>query len=154
MVRAYLDWIADPNAPMSTGWYLTGGFFLLNIIKPILFNNGIRVCFYTCIKAEGLIRSLLLDKSLNLPAGSQYFLDFGRLSTLITSDLKKFTSSIMTRGQLFVGPVLLVLYTAVLWLQISWVALIAPVIIIVIAILQNKMNHSLFKINKEKMDYA
>ena len=101
-----------------------------------------------------MLRCLLLDKSLNLPAGSQYFLDFGRLSTLITSDLQKFTSSIMARSHLYTGPCLLVLYTIILWLQISWVSLFAPVIIISIALVQNSLNTSLFKLNKEKMAKA
>lgn len=120
---------------MAKGWWLTAALIGLNAIKPVLFHHGVRNQFYTTIKAESLVRSVLLDKAMNLPAGSQYFLDFGRLSTLITSDLKKFSTSIMARSHLYNGPCLLVLYTMVLWLQISWVSLFAPVIIISIALI-------------------
>lgn len=140
LIKQYLDWIDDESAGQAQGWYLTLAVLLLSLVKPVIFHQSIRMLNMTTSRVQSLIRSMLVDKTLNMPPGVQAHLDAGKLSTLVTSDMKKISTSVMTRSHLFTGPALVVLYSGVLYLELEWVGLLAPVIIFIIAWIQIKIN--------------
>ena len=134
LIKEYLDWIADGDSGQLYGWVLTFLVSFITLLKPITYHQGMKLIFRVAIRSEVLTRSLIVNKSLNMPPGVQNFIDIGGLSTLLTSDAKNLSMSIMIRGHIYLGPILLVVYTALLWLQISWVSIFAPIIIVLIAI--------------------
>lgn len=88
---------------------------VVSLAKPVFYQQGMKLIFRVAIRSEVLTRSIIVDKSLNMPPGVQNYLDIGGLSTLVTSDAKKFSMSIMIRGHIFMAPVMLLIYTALLW---------------------------------------
>lgn len=78
------------------------------------------------------LKGLIFDKVKEVPPGAREFVDVGKISNFLTSDIKKIEGVAVFLHQIAFTPILILVYMGILISQISWVGAVVPVVLMIV----------------------
>ena len=86
LIRALVQWIQREDPPWQEGILLSLSIGLISHLKLYMFRSGVK---FQCIidhRLNSILRQSVFDKILSLPTTSLNLIDFGQITSMITSD--------------------------------------------------------------------
>jgi ABC-type siderophore export system fused ATPase/permease subunit len=74
--------------------------------------------------------------------------DMGKISMMLTGDIRKISAAGQTYHNIFLLPVLLIVYLTLIIIELKWVGVLCPVLIILSLLIQTKFNKKVFALDK------
>jgi ABC-type multidrug transport system fused ATPase/permease subunit len=80
-----------------------------------------------------------------MPPGASKYLNMGRITSNITTDANNYARFSSTYYHLIVNPCLIIAYTIILFTMLKWIALLSPILIVLMTLVQNGINQRMYK---------
>jgi ATP-binding cassette subfamily C (CFTR/MRP) protein 1 len=153
-IRLFLDWLQAPNAEVWKGYVYAAILSTVLIFRAFFSQHAMQYLHSGTAVVNNYVGSLVAEKISNLPPGARKFVNVGKITNFLTSDVRSLQGAGMTVHQLFVTPLLLLIYTGMIIGVTKWVGLLVPAVIIICVPLQTKINGMFMNQNKVRMGLA
>lgn len=159
ILREYLHWLNEENSQEEQkGWILLGiltGALLLNMY---LKSRATLIVSRATTAMEASIYSILVKKLTNSLKGPQskkfQNLDMGKISMVLTGDIRKISMAGRSYHNIFLLPVLLIVYLTMIIIELKWVGALCPLLIILSLLIQTKFNTKVFSMDRVRRKEA
>ena len=135
-LKALINWFNDPEASITKGYLLCSAIFAVAIIKPFLQEHAARKGHDTVTIEMGIFFGMYFKKLENISIKAAKYLNIGKITSSLSTDVLRVIFSTMTGHQLITSPLLITIYTVILIVEIGWVALLGIALLLIIMTFQ------------------
>lgn len=164
LIKYCVEWLQEDPAPPGTGLVIVACIFLVGVTRSLSGRAAVLVIFQLNLVIQNILRGIIFEGIMFAPAEALKFIDIGRISNFVMNDISAVTSALNFSHNLIVSfdpcceiltytkicPLLMVIYTLILFQRIGWIGIVMPIFLVVIY-LQNRFINKITVIKtKEK----
>jgi ATP-binding cassette subfamily C (CFTR/MRP) protein 1 len=153
-LKQFIDWVDNPTAANWKGYMWAGLLAFVLVTRAFVSQHSMHCLHSGAVVINNYVGCLIADKISNLPTGARKYVNIGKITNFLTTDIRSIQGSSMTYHQLFVTPLLLLIYTGMIIGVTKWVGLLVPAVIIICVPLQVKINKLFLNQNRVRMGLA
>ena len=137
LIRALIEWLQQEDPPWHEGILLSLSIGVVSHVKLYLFRMGVNYQNFSDHRLNSALRQSVFDKILSIPTTSLNLIDFGQITSLITSDqlLISINSFYLIAGTSSI--VVLISSLGILAYYFGWYFILAPFWIVFFFLLNN-----------------
>ncbi|KAJ3321041.1 hypothetical protein HDU76_000167 [Blyttiomyces sp. JEL0837] len=136
------------DRPLSTGFGLIVGLFLLQIMGSILLNSFFQNATKAGLSMRTSLSAMIYRKTLKLSSAARQEFDSGRLITLVATDSNRIETFMTFIHIIWTAPIQVFIIVAFLYAQIGWASLIGVSLLFILTPVQGLLFKKLMLIRK------
>ena len=149
-LKYFLDWLQLEVYDLWKGYVYAAVLSTVLIMRAFSSQHAMQNLHRGSVVINNYVGTLISEKISNLPPAARKYISTGNITNFLTTDIRGIQGSVSTVHQLFVTPVLLLVYTAMIIIETKWVGLLVPAIILGSIPIQIKLNAVSMGIQQEE----
>ena len=136
LLKALINWFLEPLGTTTTGMLLCSAIFLVTIIRVFVQQHAMVAGFRSTVLINIVFFGIYMRKLENISMKALKYLNINKITNSMSADIIRVIIAALTGHQLFTSPVLILVYSAILIVEIGWVALLGILLMMLIMAFQ------------------
>ena len=125
-----LKYLENPEAERWEGWVWATCIFFAFLIRAFMIQHAYTKIFYNGVQLNNIVNLSMMQKILLLGTSSKKYFETGRIMNYLTVDTQMIYMTIMFSNFLFAAPWLIIIAMVLIIMEIGWVGILAPFILL------------------------
>ena len=139
LLKEIIQWVQDKNAESKKGYLLFTYLSLVFLINPFFKQQSMRLLYRFWVRVHIILFNLYFSKIKKIRMSVSNYLDMGKISNIITTDIRKIGFLSFTFHTLIITPLQIIIYTYFIYREIKWIAFVGLGFILFITVIQGKI---------------
>ena len=149
-----LNFLSDSTIPTWQGYMWASILFGCYLLRNILFQHGMHLINHISTLVNNCLYGSIFNKIMLMSSSSKKYQDAGKVMNLVNVDANTIYGFTQMMLFLFNAPIIITVAIVLIILEIGWIGLIGPGMLLLGMIVQNVIQSYAFKYRKQSLTYT
>ena len=149
-----LNFLSDDSIPVWNGYMWASILFGCYLVRNVLFQHGMHEINHISILVNNCLYGSIFNKIMLMSSSSKKYQDAGKVMNLVNVDTNTIYGFTQMMLFLFNAPIMIIVAVVLIILEIGWIGLIGPGMLLIGMVLQNVVQSYAFSYRKQSLTFT